>query len=316
SFKAFRENIHKPRGWSFKTWFADRVAMHALVCGNLIITGEHGFRFVSSIDSTHRIQIVHAAMKEIFRSLKKDYPDLQLFFIKEQSDIGDQSAGDFLVNQGFYRFHVQPKMIFKVNDSWLRMDDYLDGLKSKYRLRMKRAKARLQPIQAVNLDQDKIEKEHQVIFELFQQVVDEADFHMVDLLPEYFVRLKENMGDAFQMRAYYLEGQMIGFISYLEDNESLYAHFTGFRRNLNESHDLYLNILLDLIETSIEKKLTILDLSRTALEIKSSVGAVPHRMLGYLKHDRPFYNFLLSRIFTFFYPGKAWNQRNPFKAIS
>ena len=56
-----------------------------------------------------------------------------------------------------------------------------------------------------------------------------------------------------------------------------------------------------------------LNLSRTALEIKSSVGAEPHDMYVYLKHQNKFVNKLLPSILNRVVPKNSWEQRSPFK---
>ena len=52
---------------------------------------------------------------------------------------------------------------------------------------------------------------------------------------------------------------------------------------------------------------------RTALEIKSSVGATPTKMTGFIFHNNKILNTFLGKIFRNLEPETVWQQRHPFK---
>ncbi|MBK7700778.1 MAG: hypothetical protein IPJ39_19635 [Saprospiraceae bacterium] len=54
-------------------------------------------------------------------------------------------------------------------------------------------------------------------------------------------------------------------------------------------------------------------MSRTAIEIKSTVGAVPHEMYLYLKHQNPIINKTVEHILGFVKPSEAYIIRSPFR---
>jgi hypothetical protein len=64
---------------------------------------------------------------------------------------------------------------------------------------------------------------------------------------------------------------------------------------------------------SIKKRFKQITFARTALEIKSSVGAKPEEMIGFIKHQNPLINQLIAPLFRYFEPDNQWNERNPFK---
>ena len=107
--------------------------------------------------------------------------------------------------------------------------------------------------------------------------------------------------------------KLVGFMTYFIDGDRVLAHFTGFNVGLNKKLDLYLNMLIDLIDESIKAKLRYLDFSRTALEIKSSVGATPIPMINFLKHRNKTMNKILPNIFNTLYQQEEWVQRRPFR---
>ncbi|HEX9151474.1 MAG TPA: 8-amino-7-oxononanoate synthase, partial [Flavobacterium sp.] len=53
--------------------------------------------------------------------------------------------------------------------------------------------------------------------------------------------------------------------------------------------------------------------ARTALEIKSSVGAKPVKMYGFIEHSNPIINPYMPKIFKYLEPETIWQERNPFK---
>jgi len=70
--------------------------------------------------------------------------------------------------------------------------------------------------------------------------------------------------------------------------------------------------LLRLIKEAINQKVEYLNLSRTALEIKSSVGAIPYDMHVYIKHTNPMINKLIPFILSKTVPKNNWIPRSPF----
>jgi len=76
---------------------------------------------------------------------------------------------------------------------------------------------------------------------------------------------------------------------------------------------LYLNMLYDMIAYSINKGFKRIVFARTALEIKSSVGANPENLHGFMRHNNRFINLFIPKLFRFFEPKMEWTQRNTFK---
>jgi hypothetical protein len=54
-------------------------------------------------------------------------------------------------------------------------------------------------------------------------------------------------------------------------------------------------------------------MSRTALEIKSSVGAEAHSMVLYLKANNSILNLGVSKALSYLKPDEKWVPRSPFK---
>lgn len=65
---------------------------------------------------------------------------------------------------------------------------------------------------------------------------------------------------------------------------------------------LYLNMLYDMIAYSINKGFKEVVFARTALEIKSSVGAKPAEMFGFIQHSNSLINRKIDAIFDYLEP--------------
>jgi len=98
----------------------------------------------------------------------------------------------------------------------------------------------------------------------------------------------------------------------IEDGDILDAHFLGYDPKVNEHFKLYMNMLLRMIELATEKGFRQLQLSRTATEIKSSVGAEGKQVWAYLRLRNKLYNSILPRVYSFFKPDLSWEPRHPF----
>lgn len=72
-------------------------------------------------------------------------------------------------------------------------------------------------------------------------------------------------------------------------------------------------MLYDLVEEGIAQGVDHVDLSRTALEIKSSVGAVPTDLYLYLRLVNKRLDKYTPRLLDFLTPKEEWKPRNPFK---
>jgi hypothetical protein len=72
-------------------------------------------------------------------------------------------------------------------------------------------------------------------------------------------------------------------------------------------------MLFDMIRQSIDSGKNKLVLARTAMEIKSSVGAVPEEMFGYIRANRSWINYLMPKVLELLRPKDDWLPRRPFK---
>lgn len=297
----------------FKTSFASKVALKGLVGGNILLTGDHTSVFqeegISDVEKNkiylQCVDYVHAFLEEhgrkMYATFLKDFETDCWFKPNENS------------SKPYHRFFTQPNMVFEIREEWNTFEDYLAALKSKYRVRYKRAVKKGSGLDRRLFSLEDIEEYEKKIFGLFQNVANNAEFSTFELHPSYFKELKIQLGEKYRLEGYFLEEKLVGFTTTIDNGHEIEAHYLGYDFKVNTPTLLYLNMLYNMIEYSIAQGVQKLVLSRTALEIKSSVGAKPENMYFYLRHQKTQTNKLLPMLLSYLTPNQDWEPRNPYK---
>jgi predicted N-acyltransferase len=211
------------------------------------------------------------------------------------------------------KFTSQPNMIFEINPLWNQEDDYLNALTKKYRDQYKRSRNKALGIEKKKLTLEDIEDQQEIIYDLYLHVAEHAPFNTFYLPKNHFYVLKEKLKDDFMLYGYFIDGKLIGFNTLIKNGKSLDTYFLGYDEKIQKEKMLYLNMLYDMIACGISLKFENIIFGRTALEIKSSVGAIDIPMFGFMRHSQPLINQFLDRIFNYLEPVTTWKRRNPFK---
>ncbi|QMU66485.1 MAG: GNAT family N-acetyltransferase [Flavobacteriaceae bacterium] len=282
-----------------------------LVCGNIFVSGEHGIFIKDGVDKNNTIKQLGKAIQS-FASEHKD-KEIAIFilkdFIKNSLFITNE-----LLDYNYYSINVEPNMKLEINKSWNTFDDYLAALKTKFRVKAKKALHKSDTLHIIDITTKNIDRLLPKMTHLYEKVVSKADFNFGDFNLATYKNLIEKLGDCYILKAYYLEDTMIGFMSGLINGTSLDAHFVGIDYQYNREYAVYQRMLYEYIMIAIDKKLKTLNFARTASEIKSSVGAIPEDLTVYIRHKKSITNKLLRLFLTNLQPTK-FNQKFPFKNI-
>jgi predicted N-acyltransferase len=204
-------------------------------------------------------------------------------------------------------------MVFSIKEQWKTFDDYVADLTKKYRDQFKRARKKSEGITKRKFTLEDIENHKDRIVELYLNVAKKAPFNTFFLTEDHFEIFKKALKDHFLFYGYFKDETLIGFNTLIKNGNDIDTYFLGYDENCQREKMLYLNMLYDMIAYSINKGFKRIVFARTALEIKSSVGAKPEVMYGFMKHNNHFINFFISKLFHFFEPKTNWTERNPFK---
>jgi len=279
-------------------------------CGNSFVSGEHGI-FIKKGENKRLIlrKISKGILHHTENSNQKNPIDIFMMkdFRTESLPITKE-----LISMGYYSFNIEPNLILKINPKWLNFEDYLTALKTKFRVKAKKA---------MKLSNDLVTKEISVLnfdehllkmTELYKKVVTKAAFNLGEFNLQTYKSLKAKLGHSYILKSYWIDDKMVGFMSGMINKNHLDAHFVGIDYELNKQYAIYQRMLYDYIKTAIDNKIEVLNFGRTASEIKSSVGAEPQDLTVYIRHKKSIRNKFL-KLFLLKIQPTEFNQKFPFK---
>ena len=285
---------------------------HILLIGNNTLTGQNAFVISEKSNQTEVLKTLKKAvlaLKDIFKNKGKkvhicglkDFcePELSRFEIPEFNP--------------YLRFSTQPNMIFTVRDHWKTEEDYVAALSKKYRDQYKRARKKATGLVKRQLSLEEIKAQEEVIYELYFHVAKSAPFNTFFLPKNHFAVFKEELQENFLFYGYFENDKLIGFNTLIKNGSDLDTYFLGYDDSIQREKMLYLNMLYDMIGYAIKEQFKTVIFARTALEIKSSVGATPLKMFGMMRHDNSFINSRLDFFFRYLEPETVWTERHPFQ---
>lgn len=289
---------------------ADDVLFSLFTCGNNLVSGDYGF---------HRTEQIN---KEDFYKL---FPTLLKTIASEESLKGKISAmliKDFyepipeieqLDNFKLEKFFVEPNLMVSIPKEVKTLSDYIQLFSKKYRNRAKGILKNRELFQIKELNLNEIIKDETFIYELYKNIYAKAKFKLLLLPQNYFSETKQIFGDRFFLKAIIHNNKIVAFFSgFIMPHGDLEAHYIGLDYAVNETLDLYQNILYCFVELAIEKNMTVVNLGRTAAEIKTTMGAKAHDLTCYVQPQNTV-SKLISKPFIEFLKPKEWTPRNPFK---
>ena len=287
-------------------------ASHTLFLGNNMITGQNGYVFTKEIDFECISDILIQSAEEITLYFKKKGINIHLVSFKDFYEHCSVELKKFRFSN-IYEFNTQPNMIFYLDEKWKSEEDYIGALSKKYRDQYKRARKKNDGIVVKNLSFEEVIQHETTIYDLYHYVAKNAPFNTFFLAKNHFSTLKGQCGNRFQIFGYFLNDKLVGFHTLLLNDETLETYFLGYDETIQKENMLYLNMLYNMTKYGIENGFKKIIFGRTALEIKSSVGASPVQMSGFIYHNNKLVNKFIGKIFKQLEPELHWQQRHPFK---
>lgn len=307
------KTFQKDEIWcSIRNFAARKFSRDLMILGNNMLTGQNGFYFdPSKINPEKMISLLDVAVRKMQKEVRKTslvmYKDYQADFY---SYFRDRQHRDY------FKFSVQPTMMLNIRKTWKSFEDYTNDFSTKYRSRAKTARKKLSGMMKRELQTEDITQYRKKMHVLYQNVAENAPFNTFFLEENHFESMKENLGRNFKVFGYFLGQEMIGFYTLILNNRDIDTYFLGYDKELQKEKQIYLNMLLDMVEFAIDHQFKRIIFGRTALEIKSTIGAEPVEIFGLIRHTYPVINPFMKNIFPLLSPKTEWIQRNPFKISS
>lgn len=294
--------------------FPETKPLKLLICGNTFVSGEHGVFIKNNQDKKAVVKELAASIYHFVNSDKKLKKQIDAFLIKDFVDASINITNKLKL-YNYHPFSVEPNMVLKLDTNWLNFDDYLASLKTKFRVKAKKAFKLSKELVIEDVTLASIENILPKIKSLYTKVATNASFNLVDFNLETYISLKEKLGENYILKTYCLNGEVVGFISGVINKNALDAHFVGIDYQLNRGYAIYQRMLYNYIEIAIKHNLNTINYGRTASEIKSSVGATPQNLTMYLRHKKTIKNKILKLFLQRVQP-TPFQQKFPFKKQS
>lgn len=302
--KSFKTKI---RNFIFKNF-----SSHVLFLGNNMITGQNSYAFSKPVDLASVSEILVQSAQALVTYFKEKHVTIHLVSFK---DFYEHCAVELKKHHfsSLYEFNTQPNMIFNLPASWKTEADYVAAFSKKYRDQFKRAHKKIEGVEVRELDLQEVIYHEEAIYNLYHYVAQNAPFNTFFLAKNHFSTFKKQCGSRFRICGYFFESRLVGFHSLLLNDNVLETYFLGYDESIQKEKMLYLNMLYNMTKFGVEHGFEKIIFGRTALEIKSSIGATPIQMSGFIYHTNYFINKLIPKLFKRLEPETAWQQRHPFK---
>jgi len=278
---------------------------HVMVCGDVLRTDVAGC-FISPDEPTDT-----GLLHQMIEAGRRALPVSVALVICSARCAGPSS--DALAELGYHRIDkAEPPMRVELMPSWQDWGDYVQAMRKKYRQRARSARKKSRVLVREELDLAGIERNAERFDALLAPILAKASVTLVRPDAHTLIRLKKALGTRLVVRQYLLDGEVVAFSSSIHTADSIEGFLVGFDQTKNRALKLYQNILYDFIEEGLKVGASTVCLGRTALEIKSAVGAVPTEIPLYVRHPsallHPVLGWAAGSI-----PSPSWTPRNPFQ---
>lgn len=266
------------------------------VLGMVLSSGDHAFRFS---DHLSKEEIHYAIDEAVYLCPLPNSTVPRSILIKDHySELpwGDRFAGKSSWHPKWVDLEFDPVMEIDLKSEWKCFDDYSNALRKKSRTKIRRIFKSSEELVQRDLSLKEVISLSDELYGLYSKVYGRAGFQLGKLHKEDIISLKEHWGDDFPVIGYYFEGTLVGFQCGIVTNYTVEAFFVGFNEDENRVHSIYQRMLLEFVNQGIERGANKISLGRTALDIKSSLGACPRRLSCHMRVNRPAIHFLLSVI--------------------
>lgn len=305
--KCFKKAI---RNFVFKNF-----ASHVLFLGNNMITGQNGYVFSKETNFKHISELLLQCANAITQYFKQQKINIHIVSFKDFYQHCAIELKKYELSK-VYEFNTQPNMILELPSHWKTNEDYVASFSKKYRDQYKRAHKKCDGVEFRELSYTEIVAQEERIYELYHYVAKNAPFNTFFLAKDHFSTFKKQLQDQFVICGYFLDEKLVGFHTLLLNGDVLETYFLGYDDQIQKEKMLYLNMLYNMTKFGIENQFSKIIFGRTALEIKSSIGAEPVMMSGFIYHTNKWINKHIKKIFKNLEPELDWQQRHPFKDLA
>lgn len=261
--------------------FFPRYKMSSLrICGSPVSNGESGIYLDPRLTPAERREAFDLIARQVIDSSNLG----QTIFFKEFNDEEiDRYASDLEENHGF--FSGDPGPGTRLDLRWPSFDDYLAAMHKRYRARIRKDMKISEPLEFVLLDS--FAELAPTAARLYREVVENAPFTL-QVADERFFAAVSDFDQARLLVARDREtGEVLGVNLLLFGDTCMHNLYIGFNYARNDQFHTYFALVEHSLRVSFENKCRVCYLGQASYEFKARLGAVPYRLVSYLKHRIP-----------------------------
>ncbi len=279
-----------------------------MVCGTPLSVGNPPIRMANGVDRCAIVKQLAGLLHEL-----GDAEDAPWRVFKEFGG-NDLSAANLalLANRQPWLFAPsEPNASIEIG--WQSYDEYLGGLRSHYRYKIRSAARKLEregvSVEVVSLGDVFDEKLHG----LYNAVLHRAAVQFEVLTPDLFVNLGRAYGDAAPLIVFRREGRVIGWVAMLLTNGTAYDLFHGIDYEQSDETALYFNQIAAVVRLAIERGASRLSLGQSTEVAKARFGARSIPLWIGLQHRNPTVTAMLRGGRRVLFPEKVVPERHVFR---
>jgi hypothetical protein len=275
-------------------------SLNIRVIGSVLSSGDHAYRFDENVSEYERQTFLTEALNiKVGEDAVNSLP--RTFMVKDHyssAPWSERISGKSQWDKKWIDIEFDPVMEIDLSPDWKSLDEYSAALRKKSRAKLRRIDKDSSSLVLRELSFEEVVENADKLFELYSKVYGRAGFKLGMLHKEDLVFLKKYWKDDFPVIGYYsIDNELVGFQCGIVTDYSVEAFFVGFHLNANKTHSIYQRMLLEFIKQGIARGVVKISLGRTALDIKSSLGACPKRLVCHLKvNNRPIIHSLMRAV--------------------
>ena len=288
-----------------------RFVFRVRVIGPVLGSGLHSYRWAEAISNAEQRRRL---TESIFKS--KSNTGASLPHVAMLKDVPIHYGGRRKqLYPGWIPLEFDPEMLLHLNPEWSTIEDYMQQLNTKSRTKIKRVLRVSSAFVVSKWSAQKLAGQADNLIDLYSKVFDRSGFRLGKLHAQELLESKRFWGDDFIVLGYELEGELVGFQCAYRTQHEIEAFFVGFRPELVKSHAIYQRMLIEFTRIGIESGCTRVNMGRTALDVKSSIGALPRRLQCDVRFRNPIFHRIAERFTRGFDPAdpglkKAWKANS------
>ena len=259
--------------------------------GSIFTTGDNGLVFFDNLSQENKLIIYHFLLGHLRDGLIP-YDGLLVKDIYVERDSWMKNS---LIGLGFQFTPSEPDMILEHLQRFASPEDYKSSLRAKYRTKFNQVVERSKSLQV-----DDYQKWHEaprdIMYPLYVNIMSSVGFYIQLASPSYLTMDIPSDIVRPRLRTYSIHGEVIGWISWFEDEYRIHAHLIGLNHKLAAPYKVYQRILYDLVLEGIRLRKDKVCFGRTSQQAKSNVGARPIGMVSAVYHKNFLVRSLMRRL--------------------